>query len=73
MEINVGDIVQLTSGGHEMAVHDIFGKITTKQFTLAYKTAGHSDGEIICKWFSGNKLETGFSSLKHLRNLNKIF
>ncbi|WP_218620376.1 YodC family protein [Flavobacterium sp. I3-2] len=69
MEINIGDIVQLISGGPEMSVHDIFGKTTTKQFTLAYKTAGHTDGEIICKWFSGSKLETGFFKIETLKKI----
>ena len=49
-------------------VHDIFGKTTTKQFTLPYKTADHTDGEIICKWFSGSKLETGFFKIGTLKN-----
>lgn len=52
-----------------MTVHDVFGKTTTKQFTLAYKTAGHADGEIICKWFSGSKLETGFFKIETLKKV----
>jgi len=59
MEFNIGDVVQLKSGGPEMTVQDILGTTTTKTQTFAYTTAGHSNGELICKWFAGSKLETG--------------
>ena len=59
MEFKIGDVVQLKSGGPEMTVQDILGTTTSKPQTFAYTTAGHSEGELICKWFAGNKLETG--------------
>lgn len=59
MEFKIGDVVELKSGGPEMTVHDILGVTTSKTQTFAYTTAGHSEGELICKWFSGSKLETG--------------
>jgi uncharacterized protein YodC (DUF2158 family) len=59
MEFKIGDVVQLKSGGPEMTVENIVGVTTSKDQSFMYKTAGHSDGELICKWFSGSKLETG--------------
>lgn len=59
MEFKIGDVIQLKSGGPEMTVQDILGDTTSKQQTVAYTMAGHSNGELICKWFSGKKLETG--------------
>lgn len=59
MEFNIGDIVTLNSGGPEMTIHNIVGNTTTKQETIIYKTAGNREGDFICKWFNGNKLESG--------------
>ena len=71
MEFNIGDVVQLKSGGPEMTIQDILGKTTSKQMDFAYKTAGHSDGELICKWFSGNKLESGLFKPETLKKLTE--
>lgn len=59
MEFKIGDVVQLKSGGPEMTVQDILGVTTSKDHTFAYITAGHSKGDLICKWFSGSNLESG--------------
>lgn len=59
MEFKIGDVVELKSGGPEMTVQDILGVTTNKSHTLAYTSAGHSKGELICKWFYSSKLETG--------------
>lgn len=58
MEFKIGDVVQLKSGGPEMTVQNIIGVTTNKTEAFAYATAGHSHGDLICKWFSGSKLET---------------
>lgn len=57
MEFKIGDVVQLKSGGPEMTVQNVIGETTNKTETLAYTTAGHSHGDLVCKWFAGAKLE----------------
>ena len=49
-DFNVGDVVQLRSGGPPMTVRDVD----------AAPTAHTADvGEIACHWFSGSRLEWG--------------
>ncbi len=64
-------MVQLKSCGLEITVQDILGETTFKNQTFAYTTAGHSEGEIICKWFAGSKLETGIFKPETLDKLEE--
>jgi uncharacterized protein YodC (DUF2158 family) len=45
---NVGDIVQLKSGGPKMTVN------------VLMKVGGFHGGEYLCQWFGGKKLEQGY-------------
>ncbi len=44
-QFQIGDIVQLKSGGPRMTVKD------TSKFT--------TDADVYCQWFAGSKLESG--------------
>lgn len=63
MEINTGDVVQLSSGGPEMTVKGIIGDVNnplSKTENVALKMSGqHADGDVYCQWFHNNKLEGG--------------
>ena len=62
MSFKIGDVVQLKSGGPQMTVQRIIGAdnsnfmIQTADEFL--KSQGFSDGDAICQWFNGNKLES---------------
>lgn len=60
---NVGDIVQLKSGGPKMTVHRILGQgeeiaQIKMQDKLLY-LSGFAQGDLICQWFVRTKLESG--------------
>jgi uncharacterized protein YodC (DUF2158 family) len=70
MSCKIGDVVKLKSGGPQMTVQRIIGADdsnfmikTTDEFL---KTQGFSDGDVICQWFNGNKLESGTFKLDSL-------
>jgi uncharacterized protein YodC (DUF2158 family) len=49
-ELQIGDIVQLKSGGPKMTVHE----------PSATRVGPRSAGLVCCQWFAGSKLEEGF-------------
>lgn len=64
---NIGDIVQLKSGGPKMTIQRIIGDYQEndrlKMADNLIKISGYKNGDLICQWFNGNKLEIGtFSS-----------
>lgn len=63
MSFKIGDVVQLKSGGPQMKVQRIIGADDTnfmiKTADEFLKTQGFTDGDVICQWFNGNKLESG--------------
>jgi uncharacterized protein YodC (DUF2158 family) len=61
MILEIGDVVQLKSGGEKMTVFRIIGKHShisriDKQDKI-YKMLGYEDGDVYCQWFVGEKLE----------------
>ena len=59
MNFNIGDIVQLKSGGTKMTVKGILGDVNqslTKMEETALKIRGYQDGSVFCEWFLDNKL-----------------
>ncbi len=63
MKYAIGDVVQLKSGGPSMTVQRIIGSDNSNFMIKAadefMKTQGFSEGDVVCQWFSGNKLESG--------------
>jgi uncharacterized protein YodC (DUF2158 family) len=58
MSFKQGEVGVLKSGCPEMTIKKIIGTDTNKVETVAYKQGG-SDGDLVCQWFAGNKLESG--------------
>ncbi|MCF8277008.1 MAG: hypothetical protein K9J17_09750 [Flavobacteriales bacterium] len=42
-----------------MTINKVIGVDTSKIENVAHKRAGYSDGDLVCQWFTGNKLELG--------------
>jgi uncharacterized protein YodC (DUF2158 family) len=63
MVCNIGDIVQLKSGGPQMTVQRIIGSDSSNLIIKAadefMKSQGFKEGDVVCQWFNGNKLESG--------------
>jgi len=63
MELKIGDIVQLKSGGPQMTVQRIIGADKAHLMIRAadefLKTQGFTDGDVVCQWFNGSKLDNG--------------
>ena len=55
MDYNIGDIVQLKSGGPKMTVEYIFGSNINKSIELKGKLSGINEGDLLCTWFENNK------------------
>lgn len=68
MELKVGDIVELKSGGPRMTIEEIdsWGPIA---FTLGEEMPNYEKDEAKCVWFEGNKK---FDSIFKLKALNKL-
>ena len=58
--LQVGDVVQLKSGGPKMTVQRILGSDTSNLGLKAsdefLKLKGFRDGDVICNWFEGSSL-----------------
>ncbi len=68
--MNVGDIVQLKSGGPKMTVQRVIG-IDKNNFGLKaadeyLKLRGYADDDVVCQWFEGNVLRDGTFKLASL-------
>jgi uncharacterized protein YodC (DUF2158 family) len=61
--MKTGDIVQLKSGGPRMTVQRIIGSDKSnfglKAADEFLKMKGFEDGDVICQWFEGNRLNDG--------------
>ena len=73
MEYNLGDIVQLKSGGPQMTVQRIIGSDKSNLMIKAsdefMKTQGFKEGDVVCQWFNGNKLESGTFKAESLKKI----
>lgn len=65
---NVGDVVQLKSGGPKMTVQRIIGDYQEndrlKMADNLLKISGYKNGDLICQWFKDNKLESGMFNVE---------
>lgn len=70
MDFKNGDIVQLKSGGPQMTIQRIIGTDKSHFMIKAadefLKTQGFNDGDVVCQWFNGNKLENGTFKIESL-------
>jgi len=58
-ELNIGDVVQLKSGGPKMTIHKIVGgNIENELFATVFK--GADKGDIECKWFENGRIESAY-------------
>jgi uncharacterized protein YodC (DUF2158 family) len=73
MRFNIGDIVQLKSGGPQMTIQRIIGSGDSNFMIKAadefLKTQGFSEGDAVCQWFNENKLESGTFKQDSLKNI----
>jgi uncharacterized protein YodC (DUF2158 family) len=62
MEIKIGSVVKLNSGGPIMTVKGIVGdaqNALNKMENEGLKLTGHTDGDVVCQWFNDGNLESG--------------
>lgn len=68
--MKVGDIVQLKSGGPRMTVQRVIGadksNFGLKAADEFMKLKGFEDGDVICQWFEGNRLNDGIFKVSSL-------
>ncbi len=71
--MNIGDIVQLKSGGPKMTVLRILGgdksNFGLKAADEYLKLRGFANGDVVCQWFEGNTLQDGTFKVA---GLNKV-
>lgn len=70
MAFVIGDVVELKSGGPKMTVQKIIGSSTNKTENFAYHAAGNSDGDLVCQWFVGTKIESAIFKPETLKLVN---
>jgi uncharacterized protein YodC (DUF2158 family) len=62
-DLQIGNVVQLKSGGPEMTIQRFIGSDNTnfglKATDEFFKMKGFKDGDLICQWFSDNQVKDG--------------
>ena len=58
MKFNIGDLVELKSGGPEMTIHSIVGDSTNEFESSIFITKGYKEGDLICKWFLNGNVQS---------------
>ena len=73
--MEVGDVVQLKSGGPKMTIQRIiasdksnFGLKAADEYL---KLRGFSDGDVVCQWFEGNNLQDGTFKAASLKTVDE--
>ncbi len=68
--VQIGDVVQLKSGGPKMTVQRIVGtdngNIGLKAGDEFLKMRGFKDGDVICNWFEASSLRDGTFKIESL-------
>lgn len=68
--IQVGDVVQLKSGGPKMTVQRVIGSdqsnLGLKASDEFLKLKGFRDGDVVCNWFEASSLKDGTFKVESL-------
>ena len=72
--LQIGDVVQLKSGGPKMTVQRIVGtdnaNIGLKAGDEFLKMRGFKDGDVICNWFEASSLRDGTFKIESLLKID---